>query len=171
MKVSAACVRIENGISRASDGLAPREPRARAFVSAILIFFLPFLPFFYFLFREEAHSRKKQICRRILQSRLLHELSANRMTDCTGDSLQRATIDQSARLADDELLALCDSQNCAFARFRSPRLFMEAMQFTDNPRVHARMEKNSPARPHAHTHTHSLIDAHAYFAPRRHGVN
>jgi len=38
-----------------------------------------------------------------------------------------------------------DSQNCAFARFRSPRLFMEAMQFTDN-RAFALRKKNTRAR-------------------------
>jgi len=53
-----------------------------------------------------------------------------------------------------------DSQNCAFARFRSPRLFIEAMQFTDK-RVYARAEKKN--NKHMHTCAH--------FAPGRHGVN
>jgi len=48
-------------------------------------------------------------------------------------------------------------ENCAFARFRSPRLFIEAMQFTDNG-LYTLVEKR-------YTHVYT------YLAPGRRSVN
>lgn len=87
----------------------------------------------------------------ILKSQLLHEL--RRQID---DRLYEATLRHGGHWIDQSVCSTMsfwhrDSQNCAFARFRSPRLFMEAMQFTDN-RAYALVEK---------THTHTYILAHS----------
>lgn len=87
----------------------------RAFVSGVLFFFRRWS-----IYRPEKNQR--------IQKSTSAQIGGKSTTDCAGRFSQTVSIDQS--VCPTMSFRHRDSQNCAFARFRSPRLFIEAMQFT-----------------------------------------
>lgn len=142
--------RIENEISHEDDERQSGELRVRPFVFTGILFFFPGMKCI--PGKKKLDNSKVDFCMnwRQIDDRLCEPILAK----------GTKSIDQSVSQSVCPTMSFCHRaipENCAFARFRSPRLFMEAMQFTNN-RLCTLVEKRY-TRVYTHARTSPRDDA------------